>query len=211
MYVIIVNSQKGGSGKTTLSAHLAVEAERIGDGPVHIIDTDPQGSLARWHSIREAETPERSELPFDRLAEGLEVLKTRGVAYVIIDTAPVRSDEITDLLKLADLVLVPLKPSKQDAWSAATTVSTLKKEALNFMFVLNMVKPNARITAQTAAALSSHGQVSESFIGDRVAYITSIGEGLTAQEEEPGKLAAREITMLWSDIKDRLKAINSKS
>ena len=46
MKVIAVASQKGGTGKTTLCGHLAVQAERMGAGPVALIDTDPQGSLS---------------------------------------------------------------------------------------------------------------------------------------------------------------------
>jgi chromosome partitioning protein len=41
MQTIIFNSQKGGSGKTSLCAHVAVEAENSGDGPVYLIDADP--------------------------------------------------------------------------------------------------------------------------------------------------------------------------
>src|SRR5579862_4904544 len=48
MYVIAVASQKGGSGKTTIAAHLAVRADAVDHGPVVLIDTDPQGSLAAW-------------------------------------------------------------------------------------------------------------------------------------------------------------------
>ena len=71
MKTIVINSQKGGSGKTTLVAHLAVEAERAGDGPVYLIDTDPQGTLSTWHEHREAETPQRVEVPLADLATGL--------------------------------------------------------------------------------------------------------------------------------------------
>ncbi len=45
MRILTIASQKGGAGKTTLAAHLAVEAERAGAGPVAVVDTDPQGSL----------------------------------------------------------------------------------------------------------------------------------------------------------------------
>ena len=71
MQTIVINSQKGGSGKTMLCKHLAVEAERAGDSPVFLIDTDPQGTLTAWHSKRESETPARVDLPFDGLEKGL--------------------------------------------------------------------------------------------------------------------------------------------
>jgi cellulose biosynthesis protein BcsQ len=48
MHVIAVASQKGGSGKTTLAGHIAVQAELAGAGPVAVVDTDPQGSLSDW-------------------------------------------------------------------------------------------------------------------------------------------------------------------
>ena len=54
MRVLALASQKGGSGKTTLSGHLAVQAQRSGAGPVVLIDIDPQGSLADWWNEPEA-------------------------------------------------------------------------------------------------------------------------------------------------------------
>jgi cellulose biosynthesis protein BcsQ len=56
MYVIVLASQKGGAGKTTLAAHLAVAAEAAGDGPAVLIDTDPQGSLSAWWNVRKAKS-----------------------------------------------------------------------------------------------------------------------------------------------------------
>ena len=80
MQTIVINSQKGGSGKTTICAHLAVEAERAGDGPVFVIDTDPQGTLSTWHEHRVAEVPQRAEVPLANLAGGLDMLKQRKAA-----------------------------------------------------------------------------------------------------------------------------------
>ena len=57
MYTIVAASQKGGSGKTTLSGHLAVEASRAGQVEIALIDTDPQGSLAHWWNARQAPEP----------------------------------------------------------------------------------------------------------------------------------------------------------
>ena len=79
MQVIVINSQKGGSGKTMLAKHLSVEAERAGDGPVFLIDTDPQGSLTAWHTKREAEIPARADVSFEALEQGLNMLRKLGV------------------------------------------------------------------------------------------------------------------------------------
>ena len=68
MRVLALASQKGGSGKTTLSGHLAVQAERAGAGPVVLIDIDPQASLADWWNERAAELPAFAQTTVARLA-----------------------------------------------------------------------------------------------------------------------------------------------
>ena len=108
MRTIVVNSQKGGSGKTALCAHLSVQAERSGDGPVYLIDTDPQGTLSQWHELRQADSPKRVEVPVEDLVNGVALLAQRGASYCFVDTAPTRSGETAALFRLADLVLVPI-------------------------------------------------------------------------------------------------------
>jgi chromosome partitioning protein len=200
MQTIVVNSQKGGSGKSMLCAHLSVEAERVGDGPVFLIDTDPQGTLTAWHEKRQAGTPQRVELPFNGIGDGLRQLRQRNVAYCFIDTAPSRTDETAVLFDLADLVLVPIRPSPADLWAASATVELLKRQKIPFLFVLNQAKPNASITAQAAASLSHHGPVAETFIGDRVPYAAAMTDGRTALEITPKGPAAIETAALWQNI-----------
>jgi chromosome partitioning protein len=152
MKTVVWNSQKGGSGKTSLCAHVAVEAERAGNGPVYLIDTDPQGTLSTWHEGREAETPYRVEVPLQSLSGALQSLADRGAAWCMIDTAPTRADENADLFRLADLVLVPVRPSPSDLWAVAATVKLLKQIGTPFLFVVNQATMNANITAQAVAA-----------------------------------------------------------
>src|SRR5277367_869501 len=52
MKTIVIANQKGGSGKSTSTVHLAVAAEMSGDGPVVLSDTDPQGSTVDWFNQR---------------------------------------------------------------------------------------------------------------------------------------------------------------
>ena len=71
MYVVVLASQKGGAGKTTLAAHLAVAAEIAGYGPTVLIDTDPQATLSQWWQQREATTPAMAEATLSELSDKL--------------------------------------------------------------------------------------------------------------------------------------------
>jgi chromosome partitioning protein len=201
MQTIVINSQKGGSGKTMLCKHLSVEGERAGDGPVFLIDTDPQATLTAWHTKREAETPARVDLSFEGLEKGLELIRSHGGAYCIIDTASGRLDIAAELFKLADLVIFPVQPSEDDLTAAPVTVQNLKQGGVPFVFVLTRMKPGTLITAQAAAILSKHGQVAETFVVDRTGYKSPYAKGQTITEAEPKGPAAQEIAALWQNIK----------
>jgi len=220
MQTIVINSQKGGSGKTSLCAHLSVEAERAGDGPVYLIDTDPQGTLSTWHDVRTAERPHRVEIkrpaatdPSDTsqlvratLEPALATLEQRGAALCFIDTAPTRGDELAELFRLADLVLVPVRPSPSDLWAVSVTVAALKRVGVPFLFVVNQATINANITAQAIASLSHHGPVAETIIVNRVHYAAAMTDGHTAPELAGKGQTAQEIAGLWTNIKSCLHA-----
>ena len=118
MFVIAVSSQKGGSGKTTLAAHLAVQADRCDLGPVAMIDTDPQGSLADWWNVRQAITPHFARTSVSTLAQDIGRLRNLGMSYVFIDTPPAITATIRDVVELSDLVIIPTRPSPHDLRAA---------------------------------------------------------------------------------------------
>ncbi len=72
------------------------------------------------------------------------------------------------------------------------------------MFVLTQAKSNARITVQTTAALSEHGQVFPAVIHDRVDFAAAMTDGRTAIEIRPSSPAAAEAAELWRLTKERL-------
>lgn len=201
MKTILVTSQKGGSGKTTLAAHLAVQAERVKDGPAWLVDTDKQATLSLWHERREDETPQRLDAPIARLPTGLQTLSNEGAAYCFIDSAPTISDQTAALIALADLVLIPVRPSPADLWSVAETVGLVKNAGKPFLFIITQAKPQASITAQAVAALSQHGRVAQAFIADRVPYAAAMTGGRAAQEINTKSPAAQEIAALWLEVK----------
>jgi chromosome partitioning protein len=199
MKTIVIESQKGGSGKTMLAAHLAVEAERTGD-TAWVIDTDRQATLSLWHERREAETPQRLDVPLERLTQGLRKIAEQEASYCFIDTAPSLSDQNVALLQHADLVIIPVRPSPSDLWAVSETVARVISAGKRFLFVITQAKPQASITAQAVAALSQHGQVAQAFIVDRVIYASSMTSGNTAPEIVKG-FPAEEIAALWKEVK----------
>jgi chromosome partitioning protein len=197
MRTIAVVSRKGGAGKTTVAAALAVEAERRGHGPVVILDTDPQGGLAGWWNAREAATPVFVEAVGD-LRETLATLADQGFAIAIIDTPPQVSAAISAVVEVADVALVPVRPSPNDLRAVAATVDLVERSGRRLIFVINAVKPRVKLTAEAAIALSQHGMVAPIYVADRADFAGAMTDGRTAPELEPGGKAASEIAALWS-------------
>ena len=178
-----------------LAAHLAVEAERTGDAPAWLIDTDRQGTLSQWHERRKAETPQRGEMRFDRLMTGL-ATSPDGAAYCFIDTAPTISTKAPPSSTLPTW-FDSGAPIPRRLWAVTETVALVKNARKPFLFVITQAKPQATITAQTVAALSEHGRVAQAFIADRVAYAAAMTGG-TRPRSFPQGAAAEEIAACGS-------------
>jgi chromosome partitioning protein len=210
MRVIAFASRKGGVGKTTLVGHLAVEAERRGAGPVALIDTDPQGSLAAWWNQRSAETPLFVGVDIRRLDQQLDELRNHGVNLVMIDTPPT-VDHIEKVIMLADLVLVPVRPSPHDLRSIAATVDLIEAANKRMAFIVNGASVNSRISNEAVVALAEHARVAPVKIHQRVNFAASMTDGRTVCEVEPGSRAAGEIEELWEYVQRLLPAVKKKS
>jgi len=200
MYVIAVASQKGGSGKTTIAAHLAVRAAAAGNGPVVLIDTDPQGSLAEWWHARRDDTPALASVKPEALAANLAELRSYGTAIAVIDTPPALTGSIEQVIATADLIVIPARPSPHDLRAASGTVEMARKAGKPFIFVVNGASPRASITAQAVAALSEHGRVAPVILYQRTEYAASMIDGRTVTETAPSGRSAQEIIELWQAV-----------
>ena len=204
MQVVAIASRKGGSGKTTLTGHLAVQAEMRGAGPVAMIDVDPQGSLADWWNEREAPTPHFVQTSLDRLSEDIGRLRDMGMALLLIDTPPAITDTIADVISVADLVVIPTRPSPHDLRSAAATVELVEHMGKPFVFVLNGAAPRARITTEAIDVLSQFGTLAPSVIHQRVDFAASMIDGRTVMELPGHSRSPAEIAALWDYLDLRL-------
>jgi len=207
MHVLVLASQKGGSGKTTLSGHLAVEADNAGIGPVALIDTDPQGSLSHWWNSRKSSTPHFAKVGLLELGDALIGLKQAGVKLAVIDTPPAITSSISQVVAHADLVVIPTRPSPHDLRAVGATVDIAERNHKPVIFVVNGATPRARITGEAAVALSQHGTVAPVTLHHRVDFAASMVDGRTVGEVVNKSASAREVRDLWLYIQERMSRL----
>ena len=142
MNVIVFASRKGGSGKSTLAAHLAAFAHKP-SRPCLLIDTDPQGSLALWHKLRND-----AELPLKATQRGVgdivKAAKRDGTEWVFIDTAPNMSASVTDAIRAATLVVVPCRPGVFDLEAVKESVAFARELRKPYAVVINGAPASGR-------------------------------------------------------------------
>jgi chromosome partitioning protein len=198
MKVLAMVAQKGGTGKTTLAASLAVAAQADGE-QVFCIDLDPQGSLADWGAQRAAETPAVDRSTPDALAQALTSLTRAGYTLAIIDTAGVDSAATAAAMRAATLALIPARPSILDIKAARPTMAALERLGRQFAFVLNQCPPGRTMRPDDASkALRLLGVLAHPHLAQRADHLDAIAQGLGVTEFAPEGKAAEEVRQLWA-------------
>ena len=195
---IAIISQKGGAGKTTLAIHLAAVAQEAGQLSL-IVDTDPQATASQWAAWRQDAPPEVIDSPPPRLAAKVAAAREQGAGLVVIDTPPHADSAARAAVEVADLILIPCRPSAFDLAAIQTTaklVQLLRKPAF---VVFTAGSPNApRVYAEAGELVESYGTPPcPVLIPDRAAYRHASAEGRTVMELEPAGKAAEDIRDLY--------------
>lgn len=207
--IITIAQQKGGVGKTTITAHLAVEFANM-NLRVAVIDVDPQSSLTMWHQIREKNLGEtgihfisttgwRISSEISRLKEDYDI--------IIIDSPPHTDTEAKTAIRAADLVIIPLQPSPTDFWATEATINIARKENKEFVCLLNRVSNNSRLARDIAVGLPN---LLERTISNRVGFASALLEGKCVTETEPKSNSADEIRELIAEVTNILQQISAK-
>jgi chromosome partitioning protein len=205
MRTIAFLTQKGGAGKTTLAASLAEVAASTGE-KVIALDLDPQQSLVRWANRREAanarnkiivEPLERERLP--RVRDILEGLASAGFTLAIFDTTGADAAAIRPVAEVADLNLLPARPTRLDVEATAATFRAVFLAKRKAAFVLNQCPSSYRSSRASEAAkqLNCLGVLAEPMLSARMDFQDAIAAGLGVTEYAGGGRAAEEIATLW--------------
>jgi chromosome partitioning protein len=204
MKTVVILSQKGGSGKTTLTVHLAVCATEQGYKTV-ILDIDPQGSATRWNEIREeGRKLDTMATQAQEIAEYLDMARAGNIDIALIDTAPHSNEEAAQAALLADFILIPCRPALFDLEAIASTVDIARAARKPFGVVINAA-PRGKLPDEARELLEGNGiDVLNTIIGQRAAYSHAVIDGRAVHEYEPGGKAAQEIDELYEDVSQRL-------
>lgn len=209
MITIVVASQKGGVGKTTITGHLGVMLENLQAGPVALIDTDPQSSLSNWWNERQADLPVFAAVDISKLALHLKNLEKSGIKIVIIDTPPAVTETIKKVISVADLVLIPTRPSPHDLRAVGSTIEIVEKFKKKLIFIINGSANRAKITSEAAIALSQYGTVSPVVLHQRTDFAASMIDGRTVQELDVNSRSSIEIKELCNYVLKQVSKIKN--
>ena len=203
--IITFANQKGGSGKTTLSANLAVLWANSGY-KVAVIDADAQQSLTYWLSARKKyylnEPLDIDSFPFNSrdLKNDLQHIK-RKYDFIIIDSPPSITFESVQIVKSADAIYVPVQPSPLDLMATIPFLKIVKDEKKNATVILNRVMPRAKLTDAMIIRLKYAGaKIARSRISGKIIYAETFTVGRGVVDISITSDSAKEIISIGNEI-----------
>lgn len=204
MKILAFQSQKGGSGKTTLAVHVAVAAQEDGERVV-IIDTDPQRSAKTWAEARASENPPVAATSATMLDNVMAAARHDAMTLCIIDSAPHAAPDAAKISRTADLVAIPCRPTAFDLAAAGNAAEIVRAAGARAVFVLSACPFRAPEIAEAREVLATHGlAISPVEITDRRAFARAVATGRAVTEFEGEGKAAEEIRALWHWLKEKL-------
>lgn len=228
--VVTIAQQKGGSGKTSIAAHLA--AYWASDSPqeesgaasgrgkrnaaerrrlrVALIDLDPQQSLTSWFRLREelhGPDPHLILRQVDGWRAATELARAQEDADVIIIDSPPHAETATRVgVRSADLVVVPIQLTPMDVWASRATKDIIERERKTALYVFNRVPARARMAETIAEALKREKlPIANATLGNRVAYAAALMQGRGVTEVFGHSTAADEIRSLAAELLGQLQ------
>ena len=201
MKKIVLLSQKGGSGKSTVSIGLSCEFEKH-DLQTLLLDADPQATAYKWSKKRDSDIPYVLSVQPASIPETLEKYDSADIC--IIDTAGHSSTASIEVAKLADIVLIPTRPTSPDLEAIQESINVAKLAGVPAYVLVNALHHSAKSTHVEIQELikSSFGvETLNSPVCQRSAYAHCMIEGKSPQEYDPQGRCVDELEALFTEIK----------
>jgi len=203
MSVVSVFNQKGGSGKTMLSVHLAVAAHLKGLRTL-VLDLDEQGSATNWYRVRGAiPGPVVASVPVASLDKAIAAAIKEGFDLILIDCPPSVSPATAKMIGAAGLVVIPITPEPFDL--AALPATLVLVGAKRYVFVLSNCPQKAPEIEETKAKLLKMGKPVFGPVNKWTSMWRSVIGGKSIIEAKPKSKAAQEIQDVCEALLKELK------
>jgi chromosome partitioning protein len=201
MPVIVVANPKGGVGKSTVATNLAGALAHAGQA-VMLGDVDRQQSARHWLAMRPAMLP--AIRGWDVARDDV-VRPPKGTTHVVLDTpAGLHGKRLDDVLKIADLVIVPLQPSLFDIQASHTFVQELaahrRADKVRVSVIGMRVREGTIATDQLRHFLDALDVPVLAMLRDTQLYVQLAARGATLWDIAPGR-AERDVAQ-WQPILD---------
>lgn len=208
--IILIGSTKGGSGKSTITTNISAALASRGE-EVLLLDADRQPTSSEWEAERRLSQPSMPQIVCVQRYGNIDATLSqmaRKYTYVIVDVAGRASDEFESALDVADIVVVPVRPSQADLNAVHNTVRFITKARRNnsqlkaYAF-LNQAPTNVKgkEISQAREFLSDYSELKTlgAHIHDRKVYRDALSEGLSVIDMSDAK-ARGEILALISEV-----------
>lgn len=214
MRTLMVAKQKGGVGATTLAREVGVAAAAAGKRVV-FVDLDPQGTLRGWWN-RRTESAEgdpnpglATPVPKD-LPGALEQLRVARVDLCVVDTPPSVHPFLGSVMRLADLILLPTRPTTDDLDALPAVLDLVEESGRPFAFVVTQAPPGrSRLLDDAVPVLAQRGRVAPP-LRIRADFPVAAATGRAATEIAPKGKSAGEVAALWQFIAADLAKLGRK-
>jgi chromosome partitioning protein len=199
--VLTVANRKGGAGKSTCAAHIALEAVKANLKTI-LIDLDPQKTLETWWNLRSEENPYLTDSSAADITEKIKIIEEKGFDLCIIDTPGDVSTNAIAGIRVADLVLIPSKPTSPDLGAIGRTISLVNDAKRPYIFLVTQAISRSNAALQAASVLSEFGAVAPAVVSNRIAYVNAMNVGTSAAVMD--KTAFEELSSIWNFVSTKL-------
>lgn len=205
MKILALLNEKGGAGKSTCAINIVCALHRAGRRVV-LIDADPQGTARDW---REASPPDANLPPvvaLDRPDMLLSAIKTLAADIAVIDTPAKAEKMAANVVRIADVVLIPLQPSGADVWASAAAVKLIQGKRdlggnVEAAFLATRVSGNTKLSKEIlSGAWNEYGlDMLDTAISNRVSYAQALTDGVSVFDTRDGQAKA-EIDLIVKEL-----------
>jgi chromosome partitioning protein len=197
---ILIANSKGGSGKTTLATNLAGYFASLG-GRVMMADLDRQQSFTQWLERRP------SEMPLIHPYSSRGIVDMMKPEWIITDSpAGLREEKLSNAVKQADCVIIPIQPSAFDIGVASGFLDILAEEKAirknkTFVALVGMrVNSRTHAAAGLAEFMEQTGFPVLTYLRNAQVYTTAAELGVSLFDMRPS-LVAQDVEQ-WTPLLD---------